>query len=144
MAGERYWHFFLPGPTRTSGFTNPRQGGTGPRNPARDRETHSQHLEERLQQAWSGAEALRAQAGVERHGAYIEFVSDPGFDLMVQSLESVRSGIRLANIRTDGEGQQKQTFATVYVPTTQRGVFLRKIRAYANENTSGRVPQPKN
>src|ERR1035438_8327477 len=144
MAGERYRHIFLPGPPAARGFTNPQRGGSAPRIRDRDREAHSQFLEQRLLATWADADARRALVQVERNGVYVEFASDPGFDLMVQGLEATRSGIRLTNIRTVGEGRQEQTRATVYVPSAKRGNFLKKIRAYALENTSGREPKPKN
>ncbi|MCL5422003.1 MAG: S8 family peptidase [Nitrospirae bacterium] len=81
---------------------------------------------------------------MERHGAYIDFVSEPGFDLLTESLESRRSGIRLLNVRQRvGEDGQEQTFATVYVPHDKRGHFLRKITAYSERVTSSGEPKNK-
>jgi hypothetical protein len=147
MPGERYRHIFLAGPTRTQGFTNPRRGGSEPRIPTdRDRAGHSRYLQQRLDQAWREFEEhVRRQAvvHVERQGAYIEFVGEPGFDLMIKSLEALRSGIRLYNVRQEGEGDTERTLATVYVPHNKRGFFLRKIQAYANE-IDRRSNKPKN
>jgi hypothetical protein len=102
-------------------------------------------LQQRLAQTWAEEQRRQRQAvvHVERHGAYIEFVGEPGFDLMVQSLEALRSGIRLQNVRTEGEGESRRTLATVYVPHNKRAYFLRKIRAYATENDR-RSGRPKN
>ena len=134
MAGERYRHIFLTGPTRTQGFTNPRKGGHKPRIPDRNRSSHSAYLHQRLQETWEEYERQRqAVVHVERHGAYIEFVSEPGFDLMIQSLEFLPSGIRIHNVRKEGEGDLERTLATVYVPHEKRGFFLRKIQAYTTE-----------
>jgi hypothetical protein len=99
MPGERYRHIFLPGPTQTQGFTNPRQGGGAPRIPVRDRVQHSTRLRDRLETLWRDVESTQAVAHTERHGVYIDFISEPGFDLVVKSLESLRSGIRLLNVR---------------------------------------------
>ena len=146
MAGERYRHIFLPGPTRTQGFTNPRRGGSPPRIPDRDRDRHSAYLQQRLEQAWAEADQSgqrQAVVHVERRGAYIDFVSEPGFDLAVQSLEDLRSGIRLHNVRKEGEGASERTLATVYVPQDKRGRFVRKIRSYATEIVA-RSNKPKN
>lgn len=144
MPGERYRHIFLPGPTRTQGFTNPRQGGSAPRIPNnRDRNDHSVYLRGRLQQAWSEFDQQQTVISVERDGAYIEFESEPGFDLAIQSLESLRLGVRLLNVRRDGEGASERTLATVYVPHNQRGYFLRKIQSYASE-IDRRNNKPKN
>lgn len=64
MAGELYHHIFLPGPTSTQNFTNPRRGGSAPRIPPRDdRQAHSAHLRERLDRAWQDAGEKQAVAG---------------------------------------------------------------------------------
>ena len=142
MAAERYRHIFLAGPTHTQRFTNPRRPRSSPKIPERDRQRHSNYLEQQLRAAWQEAEQRQAAIHVERHGSYIDFVSDPGFDLMVQSLEARRSGIRLLNIRRAGSREDEQTFATVYVPHARRSHFMRKIAAYAREETQ--AGQPKN
>src|SRR5579862_8253240 len=98
MPGEQYRHIFLNRLARTFGFTSPRQGGGGPRIPLnRDRVRHSANLEQELQRAWLAADRVQQRAAVhmERHGAYLEFEGAPGFDLAVQSLENLRTGIRL-------------------------------------------------
>jgi len=142
MADERYRHIFLPGPARTQGYTNPRRGSSDDRMPNRDRGRHSAYLQSRLRQAWNEVDQQLAVVQVERHGAYIEFQSEPGFDLAVQSLESIRSGIRLLNIRREGNEASQRTLATVYVPHRQRQYFLKKIETYANEHV--RSGKPKN
>jgi len=143
MAGERYRHLFLPGPTETRGFTNPRRGGSSPRIPRRNRRQHSTFLRRRLEESWNEYDSQRrAITQVEPEGAYFEFVSDAGYDLVVKSLEDRRQGIRLRNVRTLGTGDDQKTLATVYVPLDKRGRFLRKLQAYATEVT--RSGKPKN
>lgn len=133
MAGEQYRHIFLAGYARRHGYTSPRQGGGAPRIPAnRDRARHSANLEQELARAWAAVDTQqRAAVHMERHGAYLEFEGEPGFDLAVQSLENLRTGIRLMNVRREGEGDQARIVATVYIPHDQRGYFLRKIQQYA-------------
>ncbi len=143
MAGEHYRHILLSGPSRTQGYTNPRRGSSTDRIPKnRDRDLHSAYLQERLRQTWSEVDRQLAVVQVERHGAYLEFESEPGFDLAIQSLENIRSGIRLLNIRKEGGESSQRTLATVYVPHRQRGYFLKKIEAYALEH--GPSNKPKN
>ena len=141
MAGERYRHIFLLGPTRTQGFTSPRRGGEGPRIPTRDRGRHSAQLHERLETLWRDVESTQAVAHTERHGVYVDFISEPGFDLMVKSLEAIRSGIRLLTVRRQQVGDEEQTLATVYIPHNQRSYFLSRIRAYAEEQTRAGKPK---
>lgn len=142
MAGERYRHIFLPGPDRTEGFTNPRRGGGQPRIPSRDRAGHSAYLRGRLESAWREDEERCAVAHADRHGVYIDFLSEPGFDLIIKSLESLRSGIRLLNVRRMEDDGGERTIATVYVPNAKRVHFLKKIRDYAEQVTQ--TGKPKN
>ncbi|MCB2229934.1 S8 family peptidase [bacterium] len=143
MAGEKYKHLFIPEPSDTQGFTNPRRGGSSPRIPTRDRNAHSRFLQGRLQAAWNEYDRQRqAVVQVEREGAYFEFVSDQGYDLVVKSLEDRRQGIRLRSVRTEGEGDNQRILATVFVPLNKRGSFLRKLNAYTTEQT--RTGKPKN
>ncbi len=143
MAGEKYQHLFLPGPSDSRGFTNPRRGGSSPRIPRRDRQQHSRHLKSQIENAWSTYDSQRrAIAHIEPEGAYFEFVSDAGYDLIVKSLEDLRQGIRLRNVRSLGTGDDQKTLATVYVPLSKRSRFLQKLEAYASEETSS--GQPKN
>jgi hypothetical protein len=72
---------------------------------------------------------------------FIDFVGEPGADLVLKSLEERRSGIRLLNVRREGEGNQEQMLATVYVPNNKRGHFLRKINTYSNEETNSGKPK---
>ena len=141
MSGERYRHIFLEGPSQTQGFTSP-GGGGGLRIPPRNRRRHGKYLQKRLDKAWEEVEKLRqAVAHVERRGAYIDFVSEPGFELTLKSLEDRRSGIRLLNVRTVPVKEDQQTFATVYVPHTQRGHFLRKLDEYSQKETKTGNPR---
>lgn len=109
----------------------------------RDREGHSRLLRRRFEQAWqAAAEHANAVAVVERHGVYIEFAGEPGFDLLVNRLENRQSGIRLLNVREEGEGDRRPLSATVYIPHDKRSHFLRKIEQYAQEETE--TGKPKN
>ena len=144
MAGERYRHIFLPGPSHTQGFTSPRHGGTDSRIPDRDRGRHSQKLKQRLEKTWAEFEQQRqAVVYTARQGAYIEFAGEPGYDLMIKSLESLPAGIRLCNVRKEGEKNSEQTLATVFVPYNKRSSFLKKIKAYATE-IGEKSQKPKN
>ena len=91
-----------------------------------------------------------------RKGVYLEFKSDPGFDLVTKSLEDRRSKdkpIRLLNVRVETDLVKNEetstlesvetTYATVYIPHEKKKHFLNKIEAYANE-IDQRSKKPKN
>lgn len=94
-----------------------------------------------MTRAWADAEGRQAAGVTTRHGCYIEFVSAPGADLSLKSLENVRSGIRLLNVRTGEEGR---TLATVFVPSEQRSYFLNRIRDYGDTTKKTKKDKPLN
>ena len=159
MAQERYRHIFLIQPPVEEEFKSVTSGGRKPRIPDwKDRQAHSDFLSRKLQQEWATAEAEQAVAHVTRQGIYLEFKSDPGFDLVTKSLEDRRSPlpekqVRLLNVRVEvnevenektGEVEPVETvFAAVYIPHEKKNHFLKKIEAYANE-IDQRSGKPKN
>jgi hypothetical protein len=135
MPGEQYSHLFLPGPSDTrEDYSNPRRGGEGPRLRLQDRPTHAQDVTQKLQAAWNDAMNRRAVAHADRQGVYLEFASEPGFDLYLKSLEARRSGIRLLNVKIDGPAGSEITRATIYVPQSKSSFFIQKALAYANQD----------
>ena len=135
MAEKRFSHLFFPGPPeQRDDYSSPRRGGESPRLRAQDRLTHAAHVRLRLEEAWRRAENLAAVAHADRSAVYLEFSSEPGFDLVIKSLEHQRSGIRLLNVKQVGAEGNEITRATVLVPRSQSGYFLRKATAYADED----------
>jgi hypothetical protein len=121
--------------------------GAKPRIPVRDRATQSQKLLNQFDAIWQQKEQLQQQRGAEqiatREGTYIQFTSAAGCDLITKSLEDLRKGIRLLNIKEIPVGEnQKQVRATVYVPNGKEGHFIAKIQKYQQEETA--KGQPKN
>ena len=65
-----------------------------------------------------------------------------GYDLVSKSLEDQKAKIQLLNIRqVTTEDDQKQTFATIYIPHGEEKVLLGKLHKYATEESNGK---PKN
>ncbi len=158
MARERFQHIVLIHPPAEEKFTSPGSGGREPLIPVRNRQSHSDFLSRRLQNAWATAENEQAVAHVTRKGVYLEFKSDPGFDLVTKSLEDRRSRyldkqVRLLNVRVESDliknGKTnvleavETTYASVYIPHKKKHHFLKKIEAYANE-IDKRSGKPKN
>lgn len=141
MAAEHFPLLFLDGPSDTQGFTTTIKGGGGATLPTRDPSVHSSLLQQRMAAAWAAAEGRQAAGFSTRQGCYIEFVSAPGADLALTSLESVSKGIRLFNVRT---GEDGRTSATVFVPSGQRSYFLNRIRDYGDAAKNTLKGNPKN
>lgn len=142
MARRTLPHLFLNFPPEAREFTSITSRGKKPRILDRDRQDHSAYLARKFESAWQEAENEQALYHAERDGVYIEFVSDPGFDLITKSLEDLRSKkVRLLNVRTEAKGDQKVTCATVYVARDKMRHFLDKIEAYASQDTDRGKPK---
>lgn len=148
MANEHYPHLFLPGPSeKTSDYSNPRRGGDAPRIKPQDRQPHAEHVRRSLENAWQTAADRQAVAHSDRRGVYLEFDSEPGFDLTLKSLESRQANIRLLNVKKEGEEEKQLTRATVFVPHDKSAYFLRKASDYAEKDNPPRkdgTTTPKN
>ncbi|MBF8275586.1 MAG: hypothetical protein HW390_659 [Candidatus Brocadiaceae bacterium] len=136
MASKQYDHFFLENKAEAVRYKSKIAGGASPRIPERNRITHAQQLAKQFDEIWQAEIDLKnkrqAQSIRSRTGSYIEFESSANYDLLTKSLEDIRQGIRLLNIRTIAG----QTKATVYIPAGKEKVFLKKIEDYKTENTT--------
>ena len=145
MDHVRYRHLFLAGPTDTPDFVSPQQGGNRPHLKVRDRAAHALQIRQKLETAIAEDEQRRVVTHADRQGLYLAFSSEPGFDLVLKSLEAKRLGIRLLNVRRDGPEAATTTQATVYVPRQASAHFLKKVRAYEHEiEPRSREGRPKN
>jgi hypothetical protein len=147
-------HILLTNLPEPIAFTSPLSGGSHKPIPPRDRQSHSNFLKRKLQEAWEEAQAENRQvvAHTTRSGIYLEFKSYPGVDLITKSLEDMRSSqkIRLLNRReetitihnesTGEEEQQIVTYATVFVPNDKIQKFTRKFEEYAEKTRANGNP----
>ncbi len=145
MPSERYPHIILKDPPIVENYTST-SGGGGKNIPARDRQSHSDYLKNRLEKAWTEAEDEQAVLLGTRHGVYLEVKGEPGADLVTKSLDDMQSKkVRLLNVRNVSEleadpktGQleaKTTTYATVYIAHEKKGHFLKKLQQYADEET---------
>jgi len=123
-------------------YAGPRGGGEFELPPRDDRVEHGSKLVTEINSAVKSAEDEQARKPNQEKpkGVCLDFQSDPGFKLQLESLESRRSGIELRNSRTDENGVMH---GTVFVPEGKVGIFVRKIERYAKEDDS-RSGKPKN
>ncbi len=142
-----YKHIFIQGNVSSEKYKAPSAMGAKPRIPVRDRATQSQRLLNQFAAIWQQKEQLQQKRSAEqiatREGTYIQFTSAANHDLITKSLEDLRKGIRLLNIKEIPVGEnQTQVRATVYVPNGKEGHFIAKIQKYQQEETA--KGQPKN
>lgn len=141
-----YKHIFITGNVSSEKFKTPQRGGGKSNIPARNRVAHSQKLLNQFDAIWQAKAQLQQQRGAEqiatREGTYISFTSAADHDLITKSLEDLRKGIRLLNIKEIPVGEnQTQIRATVYVPNGKEGHFISKIQKYQQEETAKGEPK---
>ena len=145
---DTHGHIFLNNRPEVTPFTSVPASGAKPRIPVRNRASHSQRLINELQAIWADVAKRTAQREAislsSKEGTYLEFTSQTGNDLITKSLEDVRQGVRLLNIRQTGEGENQQTLATVYVPTGKERHFLKKVEAYQDQEKDSAAGKPRN
>lgn len=144
---EQYPLLFL---SNTAEAIDYKTSGFGPQLtiPERDRQSHGDRLIATFQRVWQQAQAIKDERTAislpVKQGSYIEFRGSEGCDLVTKSLEDIRVGVKLLNIREHISGNGiKQTYATVFVPRGKENFFINKIRKYIEENDR-RSGLPKN
>ncbi len=74
----------------------------------------------------------------------MQFSSEPGYDLKVESLGNANKDIEPVAVQTiETEGELAQTTATVFIPEGQLSYFIDKVEKYLTEDTKGGNPQNK-
>ena len=108
--------------------------------PKRTVATHAAFIQRKLQECYSKSLSQKQVAAIRyKEGTYLEFSSAKGHDLAIKSLENRKAGIRLLNVHEDEE--KSIIKATVYIPAGKESFFLKKVEAYANEQTSNGNPK---
>lgn len=134
-------HLTIRGTAASEKYVPPATGGRESQFPQRNRQAHGKKLLRQLQELAKEAEALgqeRTALGIDaQEGICIEFESEPGFDLKLDSLERIRSGIELLAVRQEGN----KTFATVFVPEGKLKHFEHLISSYIKEKTQSGKPK---
>ncbi len=109
--------------------------------PPRDRTRHGQYLREKIQAINSSADdeilEQRRRGLTSGCGIQVQFLSEPGFELKLQSLELRGNGIELLSV-VEREGRAA---ATVFVPEGKLRVFLQKIEEYMERDTDRGAPR---
>lgn len=142
---KRLPHLFVRDAAQTENYIYPGGGGQRPSIPARDRQRHSRHLLQSLKTAEENARRRQQDAKTwavpAKKGVHLEFESEPGFDLELDSLDSTRpNDLQLVNVR-EKPGAPDVKLATVFVPEGKLQKLESKLQAYASEDTSTGKPR---
>lgn len=131
-------HIGILQPSETCKFTTTVKP-PAPNLPERDREAHGNYIKKELEKAWLNSENEIAVTHSNRSGTYIEFQSAPGFDIVIKSLEDLKKGIRLCNVREEKEIQ----YITTFIPNDKKKILFDKIEAYLTSETKHGKPKNK-
>lgn len=136
-------HLFPANVTTTEQYTYPKpvRGGEFRLPPRDDRVGHASQLIESIRSAVVQARSASTEIPPPQRprGVVLDFCSDPGFKLCLESLEIRQSGIELRNARTI----DNVMYGAVFVPDGKVGVFVRKFGAYAKKDTHSGKPRNK-
>lgn len=128
-------HLFLTGTARTEVYSPITKPGPKHKHPERDRQQHGRDLLAKLDLIKEeAAEIGREQTafGVDTgNGFYLQFESDPDFELKLESLESVRDGIELVAVKK----LDSKMIATCFVPEGKLDHFFKAFNEYLEKNT---------
>ncbi len=140
-------HILVRKPPGREDYTpHPRRIELPPPPPPANRRRHAAALKASLREAQQGAQERRRAAEIEVHGAepglYVEFDSQPGVELKLESLEDRRKGIELVAVTkhqtADGVVTER---ATVFVPDGAVKHFIGRFDQYATERTTKGEPR---
>lgn len=144
-------HIFLANTPESIIYTTSKQAIIKTPAILRDRQSHGELLQRCFDQAWEASENERAVSHSTRNGTYLEFISDPNTQLIIKSLENLRSKkTRLLNVRKKTKKvlnaggvleDEITTYATVYVANEDKRFFANRIEEYLTKESDGGSPK---
>jgi hypothetical protein len=141
---EKLSHLLITGTSTTEPYTSPASGGKTFRVPQRQRQTHGQRLLRQFdairEQAQTSIAEQRAYGIDAQNGIYLQFESDPDFELKIESLEARPSGIELLSVHR----VENRTLATVFVPEGKLDILVNKFIDYLNPEKDSPKGKPRN
>lgn len=116
-------------------------GGDDDKMPRRKRKEHGEKLISDLKKAWEESKKRREETSVigmgTANGVYLQFKSDPHFELTLKSLEFRNQGVELLSVHEEDDVQ----IAAVFVPDDKISTFLKRFEQYLNEETDKGAPR---
>ncbi len=146
MTQKKYPLLFIKEGSVSINYTSPQGGGGNSNLPPRRRASHGQRLQNKMTAIWKEFTAQgtdrSAISAADREGFYLEFRSKADYDLVTKSLEDIRQGVRLLNIRQDKDNDDNKTIiATVYIPFRKQDHFIKKIQDYLEKDLKSGKPK---
>ncbi len=106
-----------------------------------DRRQHGNGLKAELQAATNSEPRDETPTREDPTGTYITFVSFPGFELVLKSLDSLASGTQpeLIAVSTEDTEAGSVQRATVFIPEGKKSYFLKKLDQYLETTDSAKA-----
>lgn len=137
MAERDRLHLVVPGAPASEPFTlSSSGGGTDPKVFGGDRGQHGRRLKKELE------EALESDVNEdEPGGSYITFVSFPGLEMALESLDSQARGEQpeLVAVSEEMTDDGLVQMATVYIPDGKKEYFIRRLTKYVETVTDDKA-----
>jgi Subtilase family len=137
----KFPHLLLKDSTVTEPYTSTITRGPGFKFPTRNRQDHGAFLKaqlEHLKEEEYALEQQRVAFGIDAgKGICLQFESEPGFLLKLESLESLPSHVELLSSK-EIEGKM---YATVLVPEGKLAHFVKRVEKYLTEETPKEQPK---
>jgi len=134
-------HILLKNTAQTEPYTPIRSRGKTFKLPRRNRQEHGKKLLRQFDRLRHEADQVIKEQkayGIDAgNGIYVQFESDPEFELKFESLEVISSKIELLAVRT----VEDKTLATVFVPEGKLNILIKKVADYLEKNTSKGLPR---
>ena len=145
MPKKLFPHVFIKDSHSAIGYISPRMGGGQNHIPLKNRKEQGRFLKKKFEGLWKEFEKTRgAVYFVEVSGVSVDFCSKAGYDLVTKSLEDLKAGIRILNIRREEKNGTETIFATVYIPRDKISIFLKKVGEYLAKDLKSGKPKNKN
>ncbi len=137
-------HLLVTDTATTEPYTSPSSGRNTFNLPPRQRQAHGQRLQRQFDLVREQAKALVVEQkafGIDAvNGIYLQFESEPDFELTFERLEALSSGIELLAVKQ----VENKTLATVFVPDGKLDILTRKLADYLNPAKDSPKGAPKN
>lgn len=137
-------HFDISSYKRTYDYVSKISGRSNVKYPQRDRMAHSQRVASMFMEAKEADRNARNAAQVEsvREGYYLKILSEAGYGLAIDKIDSKQS-INLLNVKERGNEAQKRLEATFYLKQSKEDWLNKKVDEYQHQNTSKNQPKNK-
>ena len=141
---DKFPHILLKDTAQTEPYTPIPSHGKTFKLPPRNRQEHGRKLLRQFEQLRHESDKLIKEQkayGIDAagNGIYLQFESDPEFELKFESLEVIRSGIELLTVQMVGE----KNLATVFVPEGKLDILTKKVTDYLEKDTPKGLPRNK-